>query len=257
MERFTSENYIGENGLCASFKELNGYAGTHYHEFFELEYVCSGAGSYVLDGVEYEIKSGMLFLMTPVNFHSVLSVNATVFNVMFSEKLCNTELLARCVESKGGLALCVDESDRALFESVLNELCQSEHKPLYTSSLLNVLLCKSLDYKKTGELAPSSISRAVIYLLRHFRENPSLSTVASVSGYTPSYFSALFKSEIGEGFKEYLDRLRFDYAHKLLRHSNLSVIEVCRESGFEDYPNFIRRFTKRFSVSPGEVTKGI
>jgi YesN/AraC family two-component response regulator len=193
--------------------------------------------------------------MTPINFHSVKTVNATVFNVMFSEKVCNTELLAWCVESRRGLAFSVKKEDRPFFASVLKEICQNAENSLYTTNLINSLLFKSLQYKSKNDATPTSISRAVIHLLRHFREKPSLSDIAAIAGYTPSYFSAIFKKEVGEGFKEYLDRLRFDYAYKLLEHTELNVIQVCKESGFDDYPNFVRRFSKRFSVSPKKVTK--
>jgi two-component system response regulator YesN len=90
-------------------------------------------------------------------------------------------------------------------------------------------------------------------MLRHFREDPSLASVAAVAGYTPNYFSARFKEEMGESFKQYLDRLRFDYAKKLLEHSSLTVSQVCRESGFDDYPNFVRRFSARFGCSPSKL----
>ena len=255
MDRFTSDNYIGKSGICASYKTLKGNSDTHSHEFFELEYIIGGEGSYTLDGKTYEIREGMFFLMTPINFHSVRTSDASVFNVMFSENICSAELLARCTDKKSGLGFEVRREDKAFFVSILSELCRDEHEPLYTASLLNSLLFKSLEYKKGGASAPSGVARAVIYLLRHFRENPSLTTVASVAGYTPSYFSARFKEEMGESFKQYLDRLRFDYARKLLEHTDLTVAQICRESGFEDYPNFVRRFSARFGHSPNKSRK--
>ena len=50
MDRFTSDNYIGKSGICASHKRLEGCSETHSHEFFELEYISGGIGSYTLDG---------------------------------------------------------------------------------------------------------------------------------------------------------------------------------------------------------------
>ena len=45
------------------------------------------------------------------------------------------------------------------------------------------------------------------------------------------------------------------YAKKLLEHSSLTVSQVCRESGFDDYPNFVRRFSARFGSSPSKMRK--
>lgn len=255
MDRFRTEGYIGKSGICASHKRLGGGSLTHSHEFFELEYISEGTGIYTLDGEEHEMCEGMFFLMTPVNFHSVSASDADIFNVMFSEKVCSAELLARCTDQKSGLAFKVLPEDKAFFVSLLSELCREGNEADYVASLLNSLLHKSLQYKEQSSCAPSSVARAVIYLLRHFREDPSLATVAAVAGYTPNYFSARFKEEMGESFKQYLDRLRFDYARKLLEHTSLTVSQVCRESGFEDYPNFVRRFSARFGLSPSRMRK--
>ena len=54
MDRFTSDNYIGKSGICASYKTLKGNSDTHSHEFFELEYIIGGEGSYTLDGKTYD-----------------------------------------------------------------------------------------------------------------------------------------------------------------------------------------------------------
>ena len=117
---------------------------------------------------------------------------------------------------------------------------------------MNAILGKLLRCLPQSEAVISPIASAVLYLLEHFRENPTLGQVASHVGFTPTYFSALFKQETGETFKHYLDRLRFDYAAKLLSHTDMTVMQICRESGFEDYPNFVRRFKCHFGVSPGE-----
>lgn len=255
MDRFRTDGYIGGRGICASYKKLECDSSAHSHEFFELEYISEGGGIYTIDGEEYRMREGMFFLMTPVNFHSVRPLDASIFNVMFSEKVCSAELLARCADQRSGLAFEVLPEDKAFFVSLLAELCREDNEAEYTSSLLNSLLYKSLQYREMGSLAPSGVARAVIYLLRHFRENPPLAEVAAVAGYTPNYFSAIFKQEMGESFKQYLDRLRFDYARKLLEHTSLTVSHICRESGFDDYPNFVRRFTARFGFSPGRMRK--
>ena len=255
MDRFSTDGYIGNSGICASHKRLGGNSDTHSHEFFELEYISDGSGVYTIDGKEYEMREGMFFLMTPINFHSVKTSNSTVFNIMFSEKVCSAELLARCFDTNSGLAFEVLPEDKAFFVSLLSELCREGNGADYTANLLNSLLYKSLQYKKQVLPAPSSVARAVIYILRHFREDPSLATVAAVAGYAPNYFSTRFKEEMGESFKQYLDRLRFDYAKKLLEHTTLTVSQVCRESGFDDYPNFVRRFSARFGSSPSKMRK--
>ena len=256
MNRVTIQNFIENGEIAASKKDTLGIAAPHCHEFYEIEYVISGDGDYTVDGERYSVGRGMFFLMTPANFHEVRGEGCRGYNVMFSERACDNELLARCIVGKQHSVFSVNEDDRAIFEAFFEELCKNQSSPLYSSCLLNAILHKILSYGQNDQSRPDYVARAILYLLGHFRENPSLCDVAAHVGYTPTYFSAVFKRDVGESYKEYLDRLRFDYAKKLIMSSRLSIVQICKESGFDDYPNFIRRFKARFSLSPGEMRQG-
>lgn len=252
MKRFTREKHIGEIGITVSEKRIHGEYKTHWHEFYEIEYITEGTGDYIIDGESHPIGPGMLFFMTPLNFHSVNAKECRGFNLMFSERLCDSGFLARLLRETHGCAISIQESARPFVSAVMTELICAKDEP-YVSALLNAILGKLLTYQDGDDANMPSVTKGVVYLLQHFRENPTLTETAAHAGFTPTYFSALFKSEMGETFKQYVDRLRLDYARKLTLHSELSILQICRESGFEDYPNFIRRFKGRFGISPGEM----
>ena len=250
MKRMKRNASIAEYGISISKKRLNEAHSTHWHSFYEIEYILSGEGDYVIDGVCYPIRPGMLFFMTPRNFHSVNARDCTVYNVMFSEELCEPSFLSRMVS-----AGCVfDLSETAVYDVLFSALCPLPGDRVLISHLFNAILGKL-----SAEVSPGCFSdpvmRGVLYLLHHFRENPSLGEISEQVGYTPTYFSRLFREGTGETFQQYRDRLRFDYARKLAQHSSLSVSRICFESGFDDCPNFLRRFRLRFGMSPGEMRK--
>lgn len=255
MRRLTKEYEIGVGAIHSSRKNYSGKCAVHSHDFFEIEYFAKGAGKHVMDGEEGDISDGMLYFMTPLNFHSFDADDCVIYNTMFSEKLCNTELLSSLIKFEKGLALRVAGEDKCFLELMFSELCKHYTDEGYASSLLNTVLFKLSTLKETQSGNTSPISKALVYLIEHFRENPTLSEIATYTGFTPTYFSALFKKETDVGFKEYLDRLRFDYAKKMLEHTDKTVTQVCSESGFDDYPNFVRRFKSHYGVSPGKVRK--
>ena len=88
------------------------------------------------------------------------------------------------------------------------------------------------------------------YLFCHFREDISLAEVAKKSGYTPNYFSTLFRQNTGERFVDFLSNLRLNYAKMLLQSTELSIAEAAERSGFGSESALYRKFRKALGVSP-------
>lgn len=77
-------------------------------------------------------------------------------------------------------------------------------------------------------------------------------TIARRVGFSPGYFSVLFKRSTGYGFAEYVMKLRMDEAKRLLRSSRLPVAEVSTRVGLKDPFYFSRAFKKETGMSPRE-----
>lgn len=255
FERFTSENNLSDGIISASKKKINSSFDTHWHEFYEIEYIISGSGTYTVDGKEYRIRPGMIFFMTPVNFHSVDAENAEIYNIMFSGSACNERYLSTLLKNSATTAFCADEKEQKFFEAVFSELTEESNRDIFPllTDCLTAKICKRITQEESKPLTVSQT--ALLYISDNFRSPVSLKTVAAHIGISPTYLSETFKKQTGTGFKEYVNSLRFEYARKLLLHSDMTVIEVCNESGFEDYANFIRRFKTKFGVSPTQYRK--
>lgn len=256
MRRYLKADMLRGGEISCNKKIVKGYCRPHPHDFFEIEYISSGTGIYNVDGVDHEARSGMLFLMTPVSFHSVKTNSLELYNVMFSENLCDGQMLAELV-LLGSLSVEITESDRGFFNELFAELARSGEDEKYRSYILNAIVGKLRGYSSDNEKRETPIAKGMFYLISNFRNNPTLAETAAYAGFSPTYFSSIFKKETGVSFKEYVDRLRFNYAKKLAETSDISVMEIAAESGFDDYPNFIRRFKARFGCTVGELRKKI
>lgn len=257
FERFTSENNLSGGIISAGKKKINSSFTTHWHEFYEIEYIISGSGTYIIDGVKYDIRPGMIFFMTPVNFHSVDAQNAEIYNLMFSGSACNEIYLSALLKNSGTTAFCADEKEQNFFKTIFNELTDKNNRDIFPLLVdcITAKICKRITKEENKPLTVSQ--SAILYISDNFRSPISLKTVAAHIGISPTYLSETFKRQTGAGFKEYVNSLRFEYARKLLLHSDMAVIEVCNESGFEDYANFIRRFKIKFGVSPTQYRKTV
>lgn len=255
--KLTKEAEMGSGSISASKKRLNGDCATHWHEFYEIEYVLDGSGKCLINSQVSEMKSGMLFFMTPVDFHTVKQANATIINIMFSSEMATQKFLLPFTSFAAPKAIGISPENQHFVETVLEEIVKNKNNPQFCAILIDALILKLTEtLNEQGQNSGYSHSQKMtFYIINHFREKIGLNDVASAAGITPSYASAVFKEQMRVSFKEYLDNMRFDYAKKLLVYSDFTVQQICNDSGFDDYPNFIRRFKSRFGLSPVEFRK--
>ena len=244
--------YFQHNSLSASRKTFRGNCDTHWHEFYEIEYVISGTGVCTLNGKPYPFEAGMLFFMTPADFHSVETTGADIINLMFLAELATNVHLAPFTSPSMPKEISIPLEMRPFLQILMEEIIAHQDNLTYCSALIDCLLLKILQSSEafSSENTDTLSQQMQFYIINHFREDISLNDLAAQVNLTPSYTSAIFKREMQINFKGYLNDLRFDYARKLLLYSDMTIIQVCRESGFSDYPNFIRRFKEHFGMSP-------
>ncbi|MBP3935982.1 MAG: helix-turn-helix domain-containing protein [Clostridia bacterium] len=257
MKKLSKSTFIGNNDIVASQKHITGNHFAHFHEFCEIEYVLDGSGSCTLNGQTFEMKKGMLFFMTPLDCHSVKSDGVEIINVMFSEQLVDFSTLKPFFLYSSPKAITLEPQMQPFFEMLLTEITQAGNQRQYCATLLECLLLKlSQVFSPLGaQNLSDAVSKMYFFALYHFQNKATLSAAAAYAGLTPSYASALFKKEMQVNYSEYIDSLRFNYAKKMLICSTLSVSEICMESGFEDVPNFLRRFKMRFGMTPTQFRK--
>ena len=93
------------------------------------------------------------------------------------------------------------------------------------------------------------------YMKEHYMDPVTLEDVSALAGFSPTYFSALFKKETGSAFLEYLQSVRMDEAKRLLKETNLSIALVCEKVGYSDVKYFTKSFIKHTGLKPGEYRK--
>ena len=107
------------------------------------------------------------------------------------------------------------------------------------------------DLPAERELPESSpIYPAVAYVHNHRQEMVTMNDMARLCHLSPSYFSRLFRREMGENFINYVNRIKVQWAKERLRSSNDSVVQIAQELGYMDSSYFISVFKKFEGTTP-------
>lgn len=96
------------------------------------------------------------------------------------------------------------------------------------------------------------LNEAIRYIHENYHKPLDLAMVSNHVSLNYSYFSNLFKKNIGKGFAEYLRDVRMDKARRLLAETDYKVVEVASMVGYESYKSFTRGFREVMNMQPSE-----
>lgn len=277
-ERLLNENYLASSSPFRIFQHtINRKIDTHWHEFFEIAFVLSGTGVHTLNGVSTRMERGMLFLLTPADFHEIVpdpGETIILYDLIFLESYMNNEILEMIFASDTAYihTFAAKEADQ------LEEVCkriwdESLHAdigyPIIIQGMLERLLidlaraCRrsadsvlsaAANHPDSSVLHPS-VRRTLVYLHHHFREALTLSKVADYAGLSATYFSECFHKQVGVPYQIYLQQLRLKFAKSLLASTQLTITEVCFAAGFNTVPHFEKIFKKNFRMTPSQYRR--
>lgn len=137
---------------------------------------------------------------------------------------------------------------------IRNENCSSQDELFMNlRDFLNQLMKEILAAHQDDSIRPVRIAKQ--YINNHYQEQITLEGVSEQVGLTVAYFSVLFKKETQVGFAKYLANIRLEEAKRLLRETNLSVADICRQVGYNDLKHFTHIFEKDAGIKPTSYRK--
>lgn len=251
-------------------------AKIHSHDAWELYYVTHGHGKRTAGDTLWTFAEGDVVLIPPLMHHrweyEPASADADGC-VRYLMAAFSHQLVERCMavfpelrRRLSGLDFPTDallfgpESSHAIRQTLrqmegMDDLCRLS--AMFT--LLPVIFTSS-DYTYTGK--PMRIERDVRrmqkiseYVMAHYVHPITLDEIARETGMNRSAFCSYFKRCKGMTFSQFVTAYRFNTACQLLKQSSKSISEICYLVGFNDFPHFVRVFTKAMGMSPTKYRK--
>ncbi len=234
----------------------------HCHDCYEIMYVISGEGKYILEGSEFALKKRVLLLVRPFAYHSVRADNEAPYEayiIRFQKSALSgaaLSMLERLIsEDENGRYFSPDAVSDPLisafdrFESAA-KLPEPE-RDAYSGALLSeivILLSAAMGEKMTytdDELG----ARVIRYLNSNIEKNVSLDKLARRFFVSKYHLCRAFKKYSGISVHSYINHKRIMYAKQLI-DSGETALGAAYKVGFGDYSAFYRAYVKIVGRSP-------
>lgn len=188
-----------------------------------------------IEGLKKHIMS-----MNIINGKLVLNVYREVINLYcYATKtygiLIETEKLQKELLEDFPYYLSIDQ----VFDNLIEKLSEN---------LLSWMEKKKLENSKPIRLAKQ-------YINEHYNQALTLEMLGVKIGLNPTYFSTVFKKETGKSFIDYVTEVRIQNAKQLLLDTDLSILEIAEDVGYNDLKYFSKGFKKATGLSPTDYRK--
>ncbi|WP_236413732.1 AraC family transcriptional regulator [Paenibacillus sp. JJ-223] len=95
-----------------------------------------------------------------------------------------------------------------------------------------------------------------LYLIETRLHEPlGLEEIAAEAGLSPYHYHRVFRKEVGMTVTDYIRHRRMSQASTLLRSTDMGILDISFECGFESQEAFTRAFKKIYGMPPGRFRK--
>lgn len=242
----------------------------HYHEFLKIFILLHGNVSYIVEGNEYELRPYDIVLINAGELHRPIVHDKKGYEriiLYLSPAFFNSHTkagLGRCFQKNSDSHTHVIRSSKkqtgfpaAGLADAADFTCENS----YTRRLLQqckileflILLNEQMLSRQEHYVAPITQNENVLkilhYINEHLTQNLSVEEIAAAVHLNRSYLMHKFKEETGYTIKEFITEKRLLLARNYIK-KEIPLTEACYLSGFSNYSNFYRAYTKKYGCSP-------
>ena len=249
----------------------------HYHTEVELIHFNKGEGTQFIGDSIKQFKAGDVVLVGSNLPHywrfedSYFDENDTstsdVRVAHFCENFWGNQFLElpenvhiKSLLEKGKRGIQITGKTRQNVAELLETLLHTDdnHRIIYLMEALNTIAeCKQLAMLSSigfrydlVENEKDRINAIYDYSMKNFKRAIQLDEIANVANISPNSFCRYFKSRTRKTYSQFLIEIRVGHACKLLIENNLSIKQLCYESGFNNFTSFHKYFKMITSKSP-------
>lgn len=245
--------------------------GTNYnfsgekHSYWELTYVDKGELLTTINGVSYHLKQGDLIFYAPMQFHtqstfekissSYLTINFKM-NFNHADLLCNKIfslqrdsyfIVTRLIEELSNDNLYSNDLSLCYLKELIIQMLRLDNSHFHSKPTTN------MQQTYENEL----LNDILLYIDDNIYEKISVSTLCDHFCISTSMLHSLFRKNMNNTAKNYINELKLSKSKELIRNSTHTLSEISEMLGFSSIHYFSKKFKSYFNISPTEYSKSI
>lgn len=247
----------------------------HQHIEYELILFTEGAGLSFIGNYVGEFETGDIFFLGSNVPHTFQKSNTELITsavvVHFKEDFWGEEIL-NLPESKSIKRLLQRSMHGLKISGHTKEILQPLIQSLETekgfwritklceclSILSETKECITVSTQEIKALNPKDKDRidgVFQYTMENFKEPIQLSLISKKAGMSIPAFCNYFKKRTKKTYIDFVNEVRVGYACKLLLTTQMSILQICFDCGFNTVANFNRQFLKIKKTTPSQFRK--
>jgi AraC-like DNA-binding protein/mannose-6-phosphate isomerase-like protein (cupin superfamily) len=258
--------------LFLSFHPESSNDMKHFHDFFELIYVCKGTPVGVINDQEIQLEEGDLCIMNPNAVHYfkkytedtdlimniVLPKNLfqkSIFRILFNDPVLNAFFIRYRLENEAQpsfLYLPVRDMDIDLLLGLLVKeyLNKKEYSHMMIETLLTLIFSYLLRSYKSQTKPRNSIMADILDYIYLNHKTISMKSLSDHFNYHPKYLSSFIHKQTGQTFRDLIVKIKLQSAANYLIYTNHSIEQIVELIGYKDKSSFYSMFKKEYGISP-------
>lgn len=247
----------------------------HRHDAYEIFLFVRGETRNDVGHASYHLNPGDMIIINPNELHRVVCNSNKIY-----ERVCvniRRDVLDALSSDKTNLQECFEANTSGERRIVhfsneqVNQVIKLMHSLEYylaskeygsdlmaDSYLSQLLVFINTAYKGSSYTPPNVMSELIrdtmLYIKEHLDEALSIEQLSKHFYLSGTFISREFKKQTGLTLGAYILGEKIAHSKNLLMEGK-NVSEACYLSGFCDYANYIRSFTKAVGISPGQYRK--
>ena len=255
----------------------------HTHDFWEIAYIIRGSGYHYLDGDKHKVNTGDLFLLMPNSLHNFVADKGRVLewiNCLFFPDVIDPLLASSVnavdlfktliffdsfqydVSSLSGIELLNSIEDlNRIFKDMSIEYerakigyqeCLKNYLQILLIKIFRAYFIKD-DHKTNKNIRTTITDFVTAYLQKSsIGQSIQIDELAKQAFYSSQHFRKLFKAESGISLSSFIREQRLSNACDLLVETDLTVLNIMEQTGFNDTKSFYSAFRKLKNMTPAQ-----